>query len=256
MARSVVAGHPITLDEGYTVLYGPPCLSTLALPVYSKVLPKRLETFPQPLKNQARCLIMIPEEINPKSLQSLPWTHELWHDGESVFWLLVWWAIHLRPSFPLSSTPPPSKINGITFGYLTNMDLAKGMDGRSGFMNELANGISWLDPEYQELEPLFLQMASQLTGDLYWAKYGGTVEMQDPEFLHEALQRIIFNFLMENQTEPFMTLKKDPHHHREVEPQIPRHAEKQVTKSKRTLSTDSEAEGGEGPNAKRTKYSN
>ena len=32
---------------------------------------------------------------------------------------------------------------------------------------ELARGQSWLDPKYQELEPLFWQMAIQLDGDLY-----------------------------------------------------------------------------------------
>jgi len=91
-------------------------------------------------------------------------------------------------------------------------------------------------------------MANQLTGDLYWAEHGGPVEMKDPEFLHEALQRIIFNFLMENKTKPFMKLEKDPLHHREVEDQIRRHTEKQITPSKRTYGTmagESESEEGE-----------
>ena len=100
--------------------------------------------------------------------------------------------------------------------------------------NWLDTGTSWLDPQYQELVPLFLQMAAQLRGGLYWAKYGGTAEMKDPEFLHEALQRIIFNFLMENKTKPFMELEKDPNNHRELERQIPQHAEKQFTPSKRS----------------------
>ena len=53
-------------------------------------------------------------------------------------------------------------------------------------------------------------MASHLTGDLYWAKYGDAAEMREPDFLHEALQRIIFDFLMKNKTKPFMKLEKDP----------------------------------------------
>lgn len=70
------------------------------------------------------------------------------------------------------------------------------------FMRYLDDRISWLEPKYRKLEPLFLQMTNQLEGDLYWAKYGDTAEMKDPEFLHEALQRIIFNFLMENKRRP------------------------------------------------------
>jgi len=238
MARSVVAGHPLTLQPGVCVLRGIPSLSALALPVYSKLLPERLEKIPQPLKDQAMYFVMIPEwiSINQESLRSLPWTHELWHDGESMFWLLVWWAIHLRsPNKP--NSPSPSEIPDGLFRILTDVDPATGEDGRNHFISEIVRGRSWLDPEYRGLEVLFQQMATQLQGDLYWAKHGGPKEMKDPEFLHEALQRIIFNFLMENKTKHFMNLEKDPCHHREVAPQIPPHAEKQITHPKRTRST-------------------
>jgi len=237
MARSVVAGHPLTLQPG-VFLTGIPSLS--ALPVYSKLLPERLKKIPQPLKDQAMYFVMIPEgiSINQESLRSLPWTHELRHDGESVFWLLVWWAIHLRPR-----SPSPSKIDSKAFGCLTNIDLETGVDHRVAFLQQLAQRVSWLDPEYRELEPLFLQMANQLTGDLYWAEYGDAEEMKHPEFLHEALQRIIFNFLMENKTKHFMKLEKDPCHHREVARQIPPHAEKQISKRTRsTMADTSESE--------------
>ena len=232
MARSVVAGHPLTTDSLFS-LRGLPRLSELALQSYSKLLPKRLKKFPQPPKDQARRPVILPEEISidNESLQSLSWTHELHHDAESVFWLLVWWAIHLRHKSSSSS-----KINSVIFGYLTNIDLVAKRDGRMLFLNDLANKQSWLAPEYQGLEPLFQRMASHLTDDLYWAKYGSTQELKEPEFLHEALQRIIFDFLMENKTEDFMNLEKDTKN-REVERQIPRHAEKQVTPSKRSNST-------------------
>src|SRR5882757_2745178 len=145
MARSVVAGHPLTLQPGVCVLRGIPSLSALALPVYSKLLPERLEKIPQPLKDQAMYFVMIPEwiSINQESLRSLPWTHELWHDGESMFWLLVWWAIHLRPR-----SPSPSKIDSKAFGCLTNIDLETGVDDRVAFLQRLAQRVSWLDPEY------------------------------------------------------------------------------------------------------------
>ena len=100
MARSVVEGHPLTDDSQCVGLYGLPHLSELSLPIYSKLFPERLNKFPQPLKDQVHHLVIIPEEIsiNKESLHSPPWSHDLQHDGESVFWLLVWWAIHLRPT--------------------------------------------------------------------------------------------------------------------------------------------------------------
>ena len=71
--------------------------------------------------------------------------------------------------------------------------------------------------------------------------------MKDPEFLHEALQRIIFNFMIENKEKRFMHLEKDLLHDREIKEQIRQHADKQFTPpSKRSYSSmagQSESEG-------------
>jgi hypothetical protein len=232
MARSVVAGHPLATDRFFS-LPGLPCLSDPAHSIYSEHLPNRLEKFPQPEKGQAANLATVPEgiEIEKDALCSLPWTRQLRHDGESVFWLLVWWAIHLRAK--PSKNSEPSKIKGYTFGLLANVDLETKHDGRESFLSSLAEKVPWLDPAYQELEPLFLTMAHYLTRDLYWAKG----QMKEPDFLHEALQRIILNFLMENNGRRFMHLKKDPDC-RELVPSIPRHAYMQGTPSKRSRMTD------------------
>jgi len=88
MARSVVAGHPLTAGLGVGEFFiGLPPLSQLALPVYSELLGDRLSKFPQPPDNQEYHVIMIPKEFhgNPKSLRALPWTHELHHDGNLCF---------------------------------------------------------------------------------------------------------------------------------------------------------------------------
>ena len=241
MARSVVEGLPATYSPLIS-LHGLPCLSADALQLYSELLPRRLQKFPQPLKNQAPYFVMIPKDMDRdrEKLRSLPWTQELYHDGESVFWLLVWWAVHLRPFSPSPTRSSPSKIYSYIFRCLTNIDPATGMDAREWFLQELVKGRSWLDPKYQELEPLFRQMAIQLRGDLYWAE---TVEMKDPEFLHEALQRIIFNFLVKNREEPFMKLKKHPSKRREVEYEIRRHAVGQITRTDSTMVWSSESEG-------------
>ena len=233
MARAVVQGRPLTTARRYVDLCGLPHLSEPALSIYSKLVRERLDKFPQPVEDQADESIKVPMNISidEESLQSLQWSHGLQHDAESVFWLLVWWAIHLRPR-----SSHHSKINDVKFGILTNIDLVTKFDPRTSFMDVLRNGTSWLDPAYRELEPLFSRMASHLTGDLYWGEYGGATEMREPDFLHEALQRILFDFLMQNKTKPFMKLEKDPRP-REVDHQPRRHGEGQVTPSKRSHST-------------------
>ena len=95
------------------------------------------------------------------------------------------------------------------------------------FLIELISGSrgSWLDPDYQELEPLFQKMAKQIRNDLHWApKTGAPDYMSEPEFLHEALQRVIFNFLVEHAESQFMELEKH-RKHRKIEPTPRRNAE-------------------------------
>ena len=152
MARSVVAGHPLV---PFIYFYGLPFLSGSAHTIYSELLSKRLERFPQPVGDQATNLVTISGDIDEDSLCSLPWTHELRHDAESCFWLLVYWAIHLRPK--PSKTSPPSEIKSAIFDSLTTVDLEAKQDTRDSFLNMLFKKVPWLDPAYRELEPLFLQ---------------------------------------------------------------------------------------------------
>src|SRR5258706_3732424 len=233
MARSVVAGHPMTPERW---LRGLPLLSPVALAVYSTHSRDRIQKCTQLEVDQVPNCVATSGEINKARLCSLPWTHELRHDGESMFWLLAWWAIHLRPkpskSSKSSKPSPPSKIQSAIYGNLNDVNLETKIDNQGAFLDTLANEVPWLDPAYRELEPLFLQMACHLKGDLYWAND----QMKNADFLHEALQRIILNFLMKNQRNSFMHLEKDPNP-REVEYQIRRHAYKQVTPSRCSHST-------------------
>jgi hypothetical protein len=137
------------------------------------------------------------------------------------------------------------KDTGSRLSLLTDVDSKEATDSRTQFLVDLADGQPWLDPKYQELGPLFKQMASQLDGDLYWAKYCDDEEMKKPDFLHEALQRIIFNFLLEHREKQFMKLDEDTCN-RKVEPAIRRHAEGESAAEKRSFSTmagESEPEG-------------
>ena len=69
----------------------------------------RIEKFPQ-------CEELL---INPKKLemsnndQSQGWAHELEHDAESVFWLLVYWAVVAQPK-----DRPREYIDAVVWGQL------------------------------------------------------------------------------------------------------------------------------------------
>jgi hypothetical protein len=255
MARAVVAGRhllPVHCRSSGGLVYGVfhplPRLSEEAHQAYQEHLPKRLLSFPQPLDDKVISFTIQGANISEDDLGKLPWTHELRHDAESVFWLLVWWAIHLRPPNNQTNANAPSQIQQDVFGDLVRVDPAMGKDGREHFLAKLNSGQSWLDPAYQELEPLFLQLAVQLDIDLYWAKLGGFKEMGEPGFLHEAMQRAIINFLVDHQNDPFM--QQDSHSlRRRMEPQDRLHAEAECStstgkRSHDTMSGESEPEVG------------
>jgi hypothetical protein len=228
MARAAIQAHPLAPAHGVVVLTNLPVLSPEALAVYQDVLSERLEQFPQPPRDEdpfvvvnLRTVWALKGMITTDFLMKQEWYHDLRHDAESVFWLLVWWAVHIRaPTAPTAST-----IHSEVWDSLRGADLE--VDSRSMFLTQLEGGIRWLDPYYQGLNELFEKMARQLCGDYHWA-HGETAdcpaEMKDPEFLHEALQRLIFDFLLKNQDESFMSSEKHAKH-RQTEWQIQREAD-------------------------------
>jgi hypothetical protein len=129
-----------------------------------------------------------------------------------VFWLLVWWAVHIRDPDNSTVSTIPNKV----WDDLIGVDLKEKKDSRSSFLVQLEEDEGqWLDPHYQGLDELFRQMALQLSGDYHWAHEKTAecpVEMKDPEFLSEALQRLIFKFLLQNADKPFMSSEKHPQH--------------------------------------------
>ena len=217
MARAAVAGHPLVVNERSFYLYDLPLLSDKARQLYEAKLPERLERFPQPAADQDELLcILKSSEVAPNRLQELPWFHELRHDAESAFWLLVWWAVHiLSPAAKTPNHPDASKIPSNVWQMLTNVDLNKKEDPRKFFLIWLTRPHpEWLDPTYRGLEPLFQEMAKLIHHDLHWAPRtpAAPVYMREPEFLHEALQRVIFNFLVEHAESESMQLEKYPKH--------------------------------------------
>jgi len=108
---------------------------------------------------------------------------------------------------------------------LTSANPQDKKDKRWRFLQELTipEGLVWLDPAYEQLEPLLQQMAKQKHKDVYWVDRVPSCPryMVDSEFHHEALQRLILNFLMEYGDKTFMNLKKHSLHRKteQLQPQ-------------------------------------
>lgn len=115
--------------------------------------------------------------------------------------------MHLRSpnAHATTSIIPPD-----LWGTLTTVDVRQKLDSRTNFHNALIQGQSWLDPEYRALEPWFEQMAKHFEEDIYAANELADCppEFKEPDFIHEALQRLIFDFLMKHQGAQFMKLQK------------------------------------------------
>jgi len=65
----------------------------------------------------------------------------------------------------------------------------------------------YIHSEYHQLLPLIISMAALIRKHYHWVK---EEKYRHPEYLHDALQRVILNFVLENKDAPFMDLQKLP----------------------------------------------
>ncbi|KIM21707.1 hypothetical protein M408DRAFT_333316 [Serendipita vermifera MAFF 305830] len=193
--KAEVIAHPIPqLGDGHQA--------------YRLFLPERLEKFPL---NEREIVI-----VTPGKLPS-PFRHKLRYDAESVFWSMLWWCIQAQPS-------GDSKGNEIDSGHwmlLTNAD-----DERN--LITLAFPTKSLHPAYRQLETLLGDMAALLRGDYDFSK--DSLRRQD-EYLHEAFQRLIYRFLVDNYDQEFMNQEKN---------HLPRKVEKSLVMSNFPASSSSQ----------------
>jgi hypothetical protein len=122
--------------------------------------------------------------------------HLLRYDAESVFWDLLWCCIQAQRAEPLQE----DNISPILWSVLTY----HGPDSRdTNFILRFPKGC--LHPAYRELESLLESMSMHLYGDLSYAE---DERRKADEYLHEAFQRLILNFLSANSTKDFMRTRK------------------------------------------------
>jgi hypothetical protein len=118
MARAIRASGPLG-EVGDPAWYEKvPELSQKAH-VYRDVLPDRLTRFQQSPGRPNRHMVDIGAPPN-----SSPWRHELRHDAESAFWLLVWWVVNATPDGCTSKMPAELWVPLVgTTGYARSLNI-------------------------------------------------------------------------------------------------------------------------------------
>jgi hypothetical protein len=140
-----------------------------------------------------------PLELKNQS-QDDRWRHELDHDVESVFWLLLHWAMVARPEVR------PDTDTGIDVSSW--MSLLGDFKARERLVSSLRTGDmpdNLIHLVYKPLWPLISSLAAILVVDRHWIPEPNV--RKDPEYTREAFQRLILRFIVSNRSEKFMTCR-------------------------------------------------
>ncbi|KAF9473233.1 hypothetical protein BDN70DRAFT_937586 [Pholiota conissans] len=181
MARAIRMEGPQGEISDIITYPGVPELMPVARAAFERAFPDRLERFPSS-----------PHTSVVGTDQSL-WSHRLYHDAESAYWLLAWWAVTASPL----GHPKLLVDDAVWSGF-----------NQPGIKEHARNYKllpDALDPLYSPLGPLLRSLGFFLRHDLFWASQEPHTH---PEFLHEVFQRSILNFIVENQNEAFMNHPK------------------------------------------------
>jgi hypothetical protein len=159
---------------------------------YAKVHPDRVKSFPPGLKEL---------DINPKRIdvnkRDDGWRHELEHDTESVFWLLLYWAMVAQPVDCAKETIDSFSWSGLLGDSEKRQSLVEILSKRTP--SNLTHSF------YEPLQPLIEDLAGLLVIDRHWLSESDPPDPRsDLYYLNEAFQRLIIKFMIDNKDEEFM----------------------------------------------------
>ena len=162
---------------------------------YAEVHPDRVKKFPGSKKR----LFFDPDGIDDESQKSQPkrgWRHELDHDAESVFWLLLYWAMVVQPE-----KCPKETIHSPSWASLLGNS-----EDRQAFVNGLAAlPYNLTHSFYEPLRPLIKALTGILVIDRHWLLVSYPSDPRsDPYYVNEAFQRLILKFMIDNRGKEFM----------------------------------------------------
>ena len=156
--------------------------------IYARYHPDRIEKFP------------FEEEkvVRKSSADSVDrqWRHELDHDAESVFWLLVYWIVTAQPVHHEREDVSAFIWTSLTGTVASRTALLRFLSEEES-LEELTHSF------YLPLLPLLTNLASILMVDRYWLDKSET--RNHPEYVPEAFQRLILQFVLDNHDKEFMT---------------------------------------------------
>jgi len=147
--------------------------------------------------------LIIRKSVN-ESNRNKQWRHGLEHDAESVFWLLLYWAMVVQPNSPAKKIPNEA-IDSAAWAEITG-DAEK----RRGLVIKLAQGViscGLTHSFFKPLWPLIENLAAFLVVDRHWLEQSD--KRNQVEYLNEAFQRSILRFILDNRSKEFMDLPVD-----------------------------------------------
>ncbi|KAJ2922441.1 hypothetical protein H1R20_g14655, partial [Candolleomyces eurysporus] len=205
--------------------------------VWLDSIPECPERYAHQHPDRSQKFAVVPDKkltVSPSSAKDRthPWRHQLHHDAESIFWVVVYWAILAKPAkSDMAMTPaqqnktttqlpaPPGPAWTPVFPPSERSDeefippsiwsaLTENWESRDELLSTFRRRA--LHPSYQSLHPLIRELASYLTTDPYWfGKYNPDDPRTDPEYIHECFQRLILQFVDNNFNKSFMILPID-----------------------------------------------
>ncbi|KAH6904002.1 hypothetical protein BKA70DRAFT_1194062 [Coprinopsis sp. MPI-PUGE-AT-0042] len=197
MARAIQAGSPIPIGD------------SVVLPKMPQAHPSYSERFPERCQQFSTVASEVLESDDPRFLEAtfLNFRHELYHEAESIFWVMFYWILLAKPA-SLPQPPPQSGSSGAC--DLVPLYIWAELLTAGGRNNVIVGGATFsatnLHWAYGKLSTLIASLSKYLKVDPYW--FEPTSSRSNPEFVHECFQREILNFLFKHVDEPFMTLKK------------------------------------------------
>jgi hypothetical protein len=161
---------------------------------YANAHPKRIDDIQEEVKE-----LVDPFKLKNQS-QDDRWKHKLDHDVESVFWLLLYWAMVTQPE-----GHPGEYINPI---YWTAM--LEDFKDRERLVLWFSSGDrpnNLTHSVYVPLWPLITSLAATLVVDSHWLPKSNV--RKRPEYICEAFQHLILGFIISEHSKDFMTCRVD-----------------------------------------------
>ena len=160
---------------------------------YTRHHPDRIKKFP--LKER-----LLVESVSPGGVNR-QWRHELDHDTESVFWLLLYWVVGAQPAHRKKEEINPNIWTGLTGSSVKlRTGLLRSLSEEE-LLEELAHSA------FRPLLPLLSDLASFLVVDRHWLDK--TEVRNNEQYIPEAFQRLILQFILDNRSKDLMTQPVD-----------------------------------------------